>query len=141
MKTVMKALKPSLMVKDIKKTVDFYIDILWFELMMAVPDTKDKMLDKISDENNLVFAMVKNWEAEIMFHEENDLKKSLHVLDNVDVWSSAILYIQVTEIDNLCKSIKDDVEIVKELTNMWYGMREFHIKDNNWYIIGFTAEL
>lgn len=88
----MKKLTPNLMVKDVKKTVDFYKNNFGFELVMAVPETQDGILTEVEN------------------HEE------------------------------LYNTLKEKVEVVKELFTTWYGMKEFYICDNNGYVLCFAEQ-
>ncbi len=134
----MKKLNPNLMVKDVKKTVKFYKNYLGFELVMAVPKTKDKILNKIPKNEKIIYALVKNKNVEIMFQAEKSLKEDVPVLAKTKIGASCTFYIELENLENFYKRIKNKVEVIKELSTTWYGMKEFYIRDNNGYILTFA---
>lgn len=46
--------------------------------------------------------------------------------------------IEIENLEEFYKSIKDNVDVVKDLFTTWYGMKEFYIRDNNGYILTFA---
>ena len=134
----MNKLSPNLMVKDVKETVEFYQNNLGFKLIMAVPETQDGILSEIPKDKNVVYALVKNGNVEIMFQTEKSFKEAVPALANALVGASCTLYIELENLENLYARIKDRVEVVKELFTTWYGMKEFYIRDNNGYILTFA---
>ena len=138
MKTTMQKLTPNVMVKDVKETVAFYTDNLGFKLVMAVPETQDGMLTEISEDTNVVYALVKNGNAEIMFQAETSFKEDVPTLADVSLGASCTFYCKLENLEDFYNEIKDNVEVVKELFTTWYGMKEFYIRDNNGYILTFA---
>lgn len=134
----MKKLNPNLMVKDVKETVEFYKNILGFELVMAVPETQDEILNEIPEDKKVVYALVKNGNVEIMFQAEKSLKEDVSLLKNSNIGASCTFYIELENVEDFYKNIKDKVDVVKELFTTWYGMKEFYIRDNNGYILTFA---
>jgi uncharacterized glyoxalase superfamily protein PhnB len=134
----MKKLTPNLMVKDVKETVEFYKNILGFELVMAVPETQDGVLTEIPTDKKVVYALVKNNSVEIMFQTEKSLKDDVPAFANVHIGASISLYVEVENLEDFYSKAKDKVEIVKDLFTTWYGMKEFYIRDNNGYILCFA---
>lgn len=134
----MNKLNPNLMVKDVKETVAFYTDNLGFKLVMAVPETQDGILTEIPEDKKVVYALVKNGNAEIMFQEEESFKKDVPVLADSALGASCTFYFEVEDLEKFYAGIKDKVEVVKELFTTWYGMKEFYIRDNNGYVLTFA---
>lgn len=134
----MKKINPNLMVKDVKETVKFYKNNLGFELVMAVPETQDGILNKIPEDKKIIYALVKNGDVEIMFQAEESFKEDVFVLKNSQMGASCTFYIELENLENFYKSIKDKVDVTKELFTTWYGMKEFYIRDNNGYILTFA---
>ena len=96
MKTVMEKLNPNLMVKDIRETVEFYINILGFELVMAVSETQDGMDTELQDDKKYVWAQVKNGNVEIMLQEEESLQEAL---SNCKIGASVSFYIETENVE------------------------------------------
>ena len=136
----MKKLSPNLMVKNVKKTVEFYKNILGFELVMAVPEAQDGILTEILEDKKIVYALVKNGNVELMVQDEKNLKKDLTVFANSKIGASVSFYIEIENLDKFYNDIKEKVEVVKEVSITWYGMKEFYIRDNNGYILGFAEQ-
>ncbi len=140
MEAKMKKLNPNLMVKDVKKTIQFYINKLGFQLMMAVPETQDEILTDIPEDKKIVYALVKNGNVELMFQAEENLKKDISAFSEAKIGASVSFYIEVENVENFYDKIKKKTEVVKELSTAWYGMNEFYIRDNNGYILGFAEQ-
>ena len=136
----MKKLSPNLMVKDVKETIGFYKNNLGFELVMAVPETQDKILTEIPEDKNIVYAVVKNGNVELMFQAEESLKEDITVFADSIIGASVSFYIEIEDLKNFYKDIKEKVEVVKDLSTTWYGMNEFYIRDNNEYVLGFAEQ-
>ncbi len=134
----MNSLKPNLMVRDVKKTVEFYQKNLGFELVMAVPETQDSVLTTIPKDKKIVYALVKNAAVEIMLQSEDSFKKDIPALKELEAGASCTFYIECENVENFYEDIKDKVEIVKELFITWYGVKEFYARDNNGYILCFA---
>lgn len=83
------------------------------------------------------YAMMRRGEVFVMFMEENCFQEDLPFLKGVPNGASLSFYIDVEGINALYESLKDKVEIVKELHTTWYGMDEFYIEDCNGYVLGF----
>jgi len=134
----MKKLNPNLMVKDIKETVNFYVEVLGFEIVMAVSETQDGMDTVLADDKKYVWAQLKNGNVEIMLQELESLKADVTAFSDYQIGASVSFYIEIENVEVFYKKIKDKVEIVKELQTSWYGMNELYIRDNNGYIFCFA---
>ena len=60
-------LTPNFEVKDIRETVHFYQSVLGFSLVMAVPETQDRIEQSIDDVTEYVYALVSKDTVEMMF--------------------------------------------------------------------------
>lgn len=47
---------------------------------------------------------------------------------------------EIDGIDSFFRQIKDNGLNPSKLKKAWYGMREFYLKDNNGYILGFSQK-
>ncbi len=133
-------LTPNLMVADVKETVEFYQNKLGFKLEMAVPESQDCILTEIPADKNLVYALVKQGNVEIMFQEQDNLKKDIPALASFEIRASVSFYSEVENLKDYYEKLKDDVDIVKDFATAWYGMDEFYIRDNNGYILAFAQQ-
>lgn len=136
----MKKLNPNLMVRDVNETVAFYMNNFGFELVMAVPETQDGVLNEIPEGIKVVYAVVKNGSIEIMFQSEESLKEDVPALKDSTISASCTFYIELEDLESFVQKIKGKVEVVKELFTTWYGMKEIYIRDNNGYILTFAEQ-
>lgn len=130
----------NLMVTDVRASVDYYESMLGFELVMAVPEGTEDVVDSMEDGVTYGFAVVKNSEVEIMFQSECSIRTEFPNLPECSSGSHAIFYMQVTGIDELFERLEDKVELVKGLYEAFYGIKEFYIKDPDGYILGFAEK-
>jgi len=131
-------LTPNFSVGDVRKTVNFYQDMLGFKLEMAVPNDSTVIETKISEKGEYAYAMMSKDEVYVMFLKSDSFEKDVSVLKGIQQGASVLFYIDVEGINEVYTKLNGRVEIVKELETAWYGMREFYIRDCNGYIIGFA---
>lgn len=110
---------PMIHVPDVRATVDWYVDI-GFKIVDTFDDGRD----------GLSFAILGLGSSEVMFN-QGGLPSTQHRRE-VD------LYIYTENIDELFDRLKDRVEVVEPPHEMFYGMREFIIRDINGFWITFA---
>jgi len=110
---------PMIHVPDVRATVDWYESIGF-----TVTDTYDDGGEGLS------FAILSFGSSEVMFNSGG--QPSNQNRREVD------LYVYVDNVDDLYRSLMDRVEIVKDLHNTFYGMREFIIRDINRFWLTFA---
>lgn len=125
--TKLESLTPNLMVQDVNKTLDYYIDTLGFELMDTNPTT-----------GTYEWAYVKLGEVGLMFQEETSLQKEYQELNQQKTGGGLTLYIRVTHIQALYQDLAPKVHVVKPLNKTFYNAHEFAIADPNGYILTFS---
>lgn len=123
----MRNLTPDLMVINVNKTVEFYRDILGFEVARTAPET-----------GTFQWALIKNGDIEIMLQSRESLEKELPLFTGMKIGGSFMLYIDVTDIKMLYEKVKGKMTIAKDLHETFYGTREFAIKDINGYVLVFA---
>jgi len=136
----LKKLTPNLMVDDVSDTIRFYKDVLGFEFVMAVPKNSQEVLMEIPKDRQLIYAMMKNDNVELMFQEKNSLSEDIPALKGVEIGGTVTFYIEVENVEEHFAKLKEKVEIVKELQTTFYGMQEFYLKDCNGYILCFSEK-
>ncbi|MCH9741546.1 MAG: VOC family protein [Epsilonproteobacteria bacterium] len=132
---------PSFSVDNVVDTVEFYQDILEFSLEMCVSVDLDGIDTEISEDDEYVYAMVSRDEVSLIFLREDHFQLEIPALRNCPRGASVLFYIEVIDIEKVYNCLEEKVEIVKQLETTWYGMREFFIKDNNGYILGFSEQV
>ena len=133
-------LTPNLAVADIRQTVQFYCENLGFELVMAVPETQDGIDQQLSEDKTYVYAMLNKDNASLMFQRIDTLKEDVSFFDKTEIGASVSLYMQGKGIDAFFEELKNKNIQITEMRLTWYGIKEFYIKDNNGYILGFAEE-
>ena len=134
-------LTPNLAVADIRQTVQFYCENLGFELVMAVPETQNGIDQQLHDDKVYVYAMLNKDNASLMFQRIDTLKEDISLFDKDSIGASVSLYMQGKGIDEFYKELKNKNIQISEMRLTWYGIKEFYIKDNNGYILGFAEEM
>ncbi len=133
-------LTPNFEVKDIKETVKFYRSVLGFSLVMAVPETKDGIEQSLADGKDYIYALVAKDKVELMFQRTDSFRQDLILADNLPLGASVSFYMEVEELDDFYENIKEKVKEITIPKLTWYGMKEFYIKDQNGYILGFAEK-
>jgi uncharacterized glyoxalase superfamily protein PhnB len=72
-----------------------------------------------------------------MFQREDSFVEDIGKI-STEVGSSATYYMEIENIDAFYETLKDKVEIVKAIGTVWYGAREFYVRDCNGYVLGFS---
>ena len=133
-------LTPNFEVQNIRETIDFYQNTLGFSLVMAVPETQDGIEQSLTDGKEYVYALVSKDSVEMMFQRTDSFKEDVHLAKELSMGASVSFYMEIDGIDSFYEQIKDKGLNPTELKTAWYGMREFYLKDNNGYILGFAEK-
>jgi uncharacterized glyoxalase superfamily protein PhnB len=122
-----KDLMPNLMVKDVGKTIDFYKNVLGFNVLQTVPE-KEPFVFAIVNANNVI----------ISFQEEKSIKEEYTQINKFIQGGGFTLYIHVTDASELYEKVKGKATIAKEMHKTFYGSTDFAIEDCNGYILTFS---
>ena len=122
-------LMPNLMVKDVNKTVEFYKNVLGFNVLATVPES-----------GNYVFAIVNAGTVHISFQEEKSIKEEYSQLNKFAEGGGLTLYIHVSDVNGLYEKVKGKATIAKEMHKTFYGSTDFSIEDCNGYILTFSQK-
>ncbi len=123
-----KTLTPNIMVEDVNATVKWYQDNLNFQLA-----NKEQTIDE-----PLEWAVVQAGDVQIFFQKRESLEKEMSVLAGKEIGASMTLYIKVDDVQALYESVKENVEIVREMKETFYGAKEFAVSDLNGYVLVFS---
>lgn len=133
-------LTPNFEVSDIRKTVAFYSENLGFNLVMAVPETQDGIVQDLTDDKEYVYALMQRDNAELMFQRSDTFKHDVAFLKDISIGASVSFYIEIDGISEFYAQINRKKLQATELKTAWYGMREFYLKDINGYVLGFAEK-
>lgn len=119
----------NIMVKNVKETINFYIEVLGFLKVLSVPEAGD----------NLNFAIVSKDKVMIMFQEQQNLLAEYPTLKNGEVIPTFTLFITVNDINGLYQELKNKVSFASDLHKTFYGKDEFAIFDNNGNVLTLSS--
>jgi uncharacterized glyoxalase superfamily protein PhnB len=118
----------NMMVEDVNQTVDFYRDLLGFEVVMSVPES-----------GKLNWAMVKQGSVELMLEAIPAMVDDFPHLAGQKPAATISFYIHVEALDELHRHLQaSNVKIIREISTTAYGAREFVALDCNGYILNFS---
>lgn len=123
------SITPNIMVKSVKATTKFYLDVLGFTLVTSVPGEKDD-----------TFAIVAKDQIILMFQDMQSLIQEYETLAQSSITPMLTLFITVDDIQSLYEELKGKVAIAKELHQTFYGKLEFAIFDNNKHILTLASK-
>ncbi|MDR1451402.1 MAG: VOC family protein [Helicobacteraceae bacterium] len=135
-----KTLSPNLAVKDIRKTVAFYQETLNFNLVMAVSVSQDNVDETFAKDKEYIYAMIGRDGINLALQREDSFREDVALAKDTPLGASGTFYFDVEKLDELYESLQDKNIETTEIKTTWYGMREFYIKDNNGYILGFAEQ-
>ncbi len=130
----LKKLTPNLMVEDVNRTVEFYRDVLGFEVQVTVPDGGPAA-------GPLDWAMLTRGGVTLMFQSRASLAGEIPALADTPIGGAVTFYTEVEGVEALHAQLGGRVEIVQPLHDTFYGTREFCFRDCNGYLISFSESL
>lgn len=134
-----KKLTPNLLVDDVAECVDFWCDVLGFAFVIGVADgTQDPVFERKGQP--LGFAMLQAGDAEVMLQSRHSIDVDLAGLRPAS-GDALTLFIEVDDVDALYARIGKKVNMVHDLRDTFYGMREFHFRDPAGFVVGFAQRL
>lgn len=133
-------LTPNFEVLDVKKSVAFYEENFGFRLIMTVPVTQDCIEHTFTEDKEYVYAMIKKDNVEIFFQRTDTFKEDVVYAQGLLIGASVSFYMDIEGIAEFHHQLKSKNLQVTDLKTTWYGMREFYLKDNSGYILGFAEK-
>ncbi len=127
--------------RDVKETVDFYVENLGFNLVMAVPESQDGVHEKMEQEKDYVYAMVMRDDVQMMFQRRDSFKEDIPFVNQKDPLATVSFYMEVEGLEEF-HGLLDGKRVDKtEIRTTWYGMKEFYVEDINGYVLGFAQSV
>ena len=123
----LKTLTPNVMVEDVNQTIEFYRDVLGFQVNVTVPDT-----------GQFDWASMKRDSVELMFQARSSLSSEIPAYADLPIGGALTFFIQMEGLQELYDRLKGKITIVQDLHTTFYGMREFAIRDCNGYVLTFA---
>ena len=122
------ALTPNLAVKDVPESIKFYTEKLGFKLTQTHPCEKD---------TTPVWASLTFGDnVKIMISSKESMEGEYEEVKTGDGFGKGMtLYLGVNDCEKYCDQLKEKgVKLLKEPSDMFYGMREFAIVDPSGYV-------
>jgi len=131
-----------MLVEDVSGTLDYYINTLGFSYVMGMAEEEGGLYLEYNPEVALSFAIVANGTVQLFFQQMENFRRDICSYASLVTGATPIsLYIEIDAVDPYFEEISPKTEIVGELRNTFYGMREFYIRDCNGNILGFAQKL
>lgn len=124
------SITPNLLVRDVKKSTEFYRDVLGFTMGDTVPDKEP-----------FVFVWMKRDEVSVFL---NDIKAAEHDYPPAAAMpqgGTAALFFIVTDVDGYHAKVAPKATVIMPLKTQFYGMREFAVTDPDGHIITFAERV
>ena len=115
----------NVMVNNVKETIDFYHDVLGFEVILTVPGTNEEFQ----------FAIIQKDSISLMLQSKKTLIEEYESLATDTIKPSFTLYITVDDVEKQYEELRNEAALAKELHKTFYGKPEFAIFDNNGNIL------
>ena len=124
---------PELSVKNFDKSIDFYLNILGFNIDYSREEDK--------------FAMISINKAQIMIEEINEYWKTGEL--EYPFGRGINLQIEVTDANKMVEKIKENkIKLFQEIKENWYevnekqyGYKEFLVQDPDGYLLRFSEDI
>ncbi len=135
------SMTPNFEVLNVKDTVNFYVDVLGFSVVMAVTESREIVENKFPQDTECVYAFIVKDNVMLAFQRGDALRKDIDLSHQMNIGASVAFYIEVENVDELYVNIAGKISEITEIKNAWYGMREFYFKDINGYLLGFGSKI
>ena len=125
---------PSLIVRDMEQTVAWYQRNLGATVKMSVPSTTDPGRSR--------FVTLTLADNDLMLETPESVETKYPQLGRpVEIGSTMAINIQVADAQAIFEALSDRGGVVAEPSDMFYGMREFTLKDPNGYLMTVASPL
>lgn len=115
---------PNLMVKSVNESIAYYQEHFGFELVDSVPQTGD-----------YIWAQIRHGNVTLMFQSEASLREEFAPMKDISMGGSLTLFITLEGLSDVYAKVKDQIDMVVDLHETFYGMNEITFRDLNGYYI------
>jgi uncharacterized glyoxalase superfamily protein PhnB len=133
----MKNITTNIMVKDVNKAIDYYVEKLAFSFISGIDTHKVMKMGQIGDAK-FVWAIIKKGNVEIMLQNQGTLVDEVPEFRDKKLGGTFTLYIKMHDVKSFYHDIKDKVDVIKPMHKTFYNTYEFAIKDLNGYVLYFA---
>jgi catechol 2,3-dioxygenase-like lactoylglutathione lyase family enzyme len=128
--TRLQSITPNLLVRDVRKSTEFYRDVLGFTMGQTVPDQEP-----------FVFVWMKRDDVSVFL---NDITAAAHdypAAATLPPGGTAALFFVVSDVDGYHATVAPKANVIMPLKTQFYGMREFAVTDPDGHIITFAERV
>ena len=125
-----KSITPNLLVRDVKKSTEFYRDVLGFTMGETVPDKEP-----------FVFVWMKRDDVSVFLNDINAAAHDYPDAAKLPPGGTAAMYFVVAGVDAYHAVVAPKAKVVMPLTTQFYGMREFSVTDPEGHLITFAERV
>jgi catechol 2,3-dioxygenase-like lactoylglutathione lyase family enzyme len=128
--TRFQSITPNLLVRDVRKSTEFYRDVLGFTMGQTVPDQEP-----------FVFVWMKRDDVSVFL---NDITAAAHdypAAATLPPGGTAALFFVVSDVDGYNATVAPKANVIMPLKTQFYGMREFAVTDPDGHIITFAERV
>jgi catechol 2,3-dioxygenase-like lactoylglutathione lyase family enzyme len=121
---------PNLLVRDVKKSTEFYRDVLGFTMGETVPDKEP-----------FVFVWMKRDDVSVFL---NDITAAAHDYPEATKLApggTAAMFFIISGVDSYHAQVAPKAKVIMALKTQFYGMREFAVTDPDGHIITFAERV
>ena len=128
--TRFQSVTPNLLVADIRKSTEFYCDVLGFTIKQTVPEAEP-----------FVFVWLERDGVPVFLNARHAAEKDYPGASDRPAGGTATLFFAVTEVDALHGTIAPHAKVIMPLKTQFYGMREFAVTDPDGHIVTFAERV
>jgi catechol 2,3-dioxygenase-like lactoylglutathione lyase family enzyme len=121
---------PNLIVRDVKKSTEFYLDVLGFEVKQTVPDAEP-----------FVFVWLERDGVPVFLNAVAAVAHDYPGAERLAQGGTATLFFIVSAVDDYHAIVAPRANVIMPLKTQFYGMREFAITDPDGHIITFAERV
>jgi len=121
---------PNLLVRDVKKSTEFYRDVLGFTMGETVPDKEP-----------FVFVWMKRDQVSVFL---NDIKAAVEDYPpaaSMPQGGTAAIFFIIDNVDDYHAKVAPKAKVIMPLKTQFYGLREFAVTDPDGHIITFAERV
>ena len=113
----LKKLTPNLIVSDVRRSLEFYRDVLGFAVAVTVPEAEP-----------FVFAIVQSGPVEIFLNAPEPAIAEYPAFKDRPIGGTLTLFVEVANIALAHATLQDKVKIVMPLEHKWYGVDRVRVR-------------
>jgi uncharacterized glyoxalase superfamily protein PhnB len=123
-------LTPNLVVTNVEASINFYRNVLGFQLGFTVPDTPPYVFGSVVSEEGAADGV------EIFFNDQKAVAEDYPALGAKPIGGSLTLFIEVEGIEEVLAAVTNaGAKITMPLKEQFYGMREFAFEDPEGWVV------